>query len=696
MTDANLGVHVEAVARKLLGEPNPDQSTKHQLRFGTNGSIAVDIDGAKRGTWYNFEDETGGGVLDLIQRETGLANGEAFDWLRTELKIDIGQPETSRRWKHQADHEYQDSNGVVRYRVRRWLKPDRNKAFHQERADGRGGWIKGKGAMAGVPLVPYHLPELLAAVDAGRTILIPEGEKDVDNLRRLGFTATCNPGGAGKWLDHFAPYLRGADVVVIADNDAVGLSHAQQIAENLHRVAGRVRVLTMPAGTPDKQDISWLIEHGTTADQIRAMTAVLPDWEPPVEENAEISAFGQRQDSGWYDRAMTGSKGQVLSILANVLLALREDPAWNGVLAYDEMQAMVLLCKPVPRFGQQLVAAGYPRPLRDDDVTQIQEWFQIAGLPNVGKDVTHDAVDLRARECGFHPVRDYLNRLEWDGVERLRSWLHHYLGAENTPYTRGIGTMFLLSTVARIFEPGCKADYMLILEGPQGARKSSACAILGGDWFSDTLPENVASKDAAQHLRGKWIIEFSEMHALSKSETTALKAFITRPIERYRPSYGRKEVHEPRQCVFVGTTNKGQYLRDETGGRRFWPVEVAVVRPIDTDLLAETRDQLFAEAVHRYRVGERWWPDNAFEQEYIQPEQETRFEADAWESAIADYLNGQQRVMVLDVARTALGMETAKLGTGEQRRITAIMERLDWKRSSHRGLGGVRWWVRNV
>ncbi len=111
----------------------------------------------------------------------------------------------------------------------------------------------------------------------------------------------------------------------------------------------------MPAGTPDKQDISWLIEHGTTANQIRAMIAGLPDWEPPAEENAELSAFGQRQDAGWYDRAITGSKGQVLSILANVLLALREDPAWNGVLASDEMQAMVLLCKPVPRFGQQLV-----------------------------------------------------------------------------------------------------------------------------------------------------------------------------------------------------------------------------------------------------------------------------------------------------------------------------------------------------
>src|SRR5688572_6334783 len=125
MTDENIGVHIEAVARKLLGEPNPDKSTKHQLRFGNQGSMAVDIAGPKRGTWHDFEKKVGGGVLALIEREKGLANGEAFDWMRTELKIEIGDPEASSRLTHQADYEYQDSNGVVRYRVRRWRTSDR-------------------------------------------------------------------------------------------------------------------------------------------------------------------------------------------------------------------------------------------------------------------------------------------------------------------------------------------------------------------------------------------------------------------------------------------------------------------------------------------------------------------------------------------------------------------------------------------
>ena len=392
----------------------------------------------------------------------------------------------------------------------------------------------------------------------------------------------------------------------------------------------------------------------------------------------------------WISRAQSDRQGEPRPNLYNAMLALREDARVSDLFSYDEMLRASILCRPIPSGGMNAEKEPFqPRPVRDADVTALQELLQASGLEKLGRDAVHQAVDLRAYERRFHPVRDYLDELRWDGTPRLANWLATYLGAEDTQYHCRIGCMFLVAMVARIFEPGCEADYMPIFEGPQGTLKSTACRVLGGPWFSDNLPDiRTAGKDVAQHLNGKWLIEVAEMSALDKAEASALKAFVTRAVERYRPSYGRKEVIEPRQCVFIGTTNKAVYLRDETGGRRFWPVKIGI---IDIDGLTRDRDQLFAEAVHLYRRGCRWWPEAGFERQFIAPEQEARYEADAWEEEIKCFLKGKIKTTVLEVARDGLYIELPRIGTADQRRITAVLERLGWVRGK-RG-GTARWWV---
>jgi predicted P-loop ATPase len=385
----------------------------------------------------------------------------------------------------------------------------------------------------------------------------------------------------------------------------------------------------------------------------------------------------------WLKNCIFNNSGKPLAILANALTGLRA--VMPDTFAYDEMLNAPLLMQPLGN-----VDDFRPRPLTDIDVGLVQEHLQNLGLERISKDTMHQAVDVRAHERRFHPVRDYLNGLTWDGKPRVAGLFPVYFGAEATPYTERVGQMFLISMVARILDPGCKADHMPIIEGPQGELKSTACRVLGGAWFSDNLPDVTAGKDVSQHLRGKWLIEVSEMHAMNRAEATLLKAFLSRATERYRPSFGRREVIEPRQCIFVGTTNRDTYLRDETGGRRFWPIKAG---RIDIEALSRDRDQLFAEAVASYRAGVPWWPDKDFERQHIMSEQAQRYEADTWEETIGAFIEVRTKVTVGEVAREALRIDTARIGTADQRRIAAALEQLGWKRLPV-DWQGKRWWIK--
>lgn len=610
-----------AAARKLWGEPT--SKSEDEWRFGGKQGKSIKFSTLQ---WYDHTEKRGGYVVDLCER-AGIKGAN-------EQSTNSGA----------IAYDYKDEKNCLLYQVVR--QPGHK--FRQRKPDGHGGWIWN---LQGVRRVLYRLPELRAASPADGVCFVCEGEKDTDNLRKLDCVATTNSGGAGKWRDDYSNFFKDWDVVILPDNDGPGRNHGEQVWRALKGVAHSVRVLMLP-GLADKGDVSDWIAAGGTKAKLLELVELLPADEEPA------------QNTDWFAQFLLSRTGEPLPILANALTGLRNDVGLKDRLSYNEM-----LCQP-------MLSRSPPVPIGDHEITEIHEYLQRLALRRISRDNVMWAIYSHARKSPYHPLRDHLNQIAWDGQARLETWLAVYLGAENNIYNAHIGAMFLLSMVARVFKPGCKADYMMVLEGPQGKKKSMACAILAGDdYFSDHLPEIGQGKEVSQHLRGKWLIEISEMHAFNRAEATALKAFLSRTIERYRPPFHRIEVDEPRQCVFIGTSNKGQYLRDETGGRRFWPVKCG---DIYIDELVEDRDQLLAEAVHRFKDGEHWWPDADFEREHIQPQQQARFEFDAWFDAIKANLETStlREITVWEIAQ-GLGFENRKqLGTLDQRRIVACLQAL--------------------
>ena len=365
----------------------------------------------------------------------------------------------------------------------------------------------------------------------------------------------------------------------------------------------------------------------------------------------------------WADGLMLSKHGVPLGNLRNVLHALRNAPEWRGVLAYDEFAARAITTKPPPWSNQKV------EQWTDYHDTRTCEWFQdreiAAQIGVVGR-----GIQTVAREHPLHPVRNYLNAVTWDATPRLDIWLPTYLGVEDSQYVRAIGPRFLISAVARVCNPGCQVDHMLILEGPQGILKSSALQVLAGSWFTDRV-SRLGGKDSSMEVAGVWLIEMSELDALIKGTNSAIKSFVTHRHDRFRPPYGKHLVDQPRQCVFTGSINPtGGYLKDPTGARRFWPVTCGV---IDLQALVRDRDQLWAEAVVRLRAGAAWWLETPELEALATAEQAARFEVDAWAETVSNWLVGHDDVSVGEVLVGALGVPQESWSQTAQNRVAAIL-----------------------
>ena len=389
----------------------------------------------------------------------------------------------------------------------------------------------------------------------------------------------------------------------------------------------------------------------------------------------------QPADIDWLPELLWGEsrtgKQKLISHSENVIRILQLHPLWKGKIRKDEFRDRIIVVDPPwdryqrPHSAEQTWA--------DEDATRLQAWLRrefhrYQFDPSITE--CERSVDVVAAANGWHPVRQYLDGLVWDQTVRLPRFAATYLGAEQSAYTTNVTMWWLTSAVARIYEPGCKADHVLILEGNQGIGKSSILRALAGEWFSDT-PIDLNSKDAYAQIRGKWMVELAELDSLFKAESSRAKAFFSSPKDDYRPAYARREREQLRQCVFAGTVNGDKYLSDPTGNRRFWPVACG---KLDLAALKRDRDQLWAEVVWRYRNGGRWWPE-AEETKANEAEQDERTAADPWAEDLLAWIRrtGVQEATTGDLLTKALELSTKDKNRAAEIRVGIVMVReLKW------------------
>lgn len=600
----------------------------------------------------------------------------------------------------------------------------------------------------------YNLPAFAARPNA--QVIVVEGEKTAEAAQRLlpSTVVTCWQGGAkaaGKadWRP-----VSGRDVLIWPDADPEGLDAAQEAA-SLAQAAGavRVRIVRPPADVEKGWDLADAEAEGwTRADVVaharaeaREVTAApegtTPEPRPPEDERRRSDepspARDEERDNGQTTRPALRPERQekpqpdpehnprprpnlrlvtndggpsddwmrhlelnqhgvpVKKLMRNVIAYLSHHPDMVGCIAKNVFSSEIMLMRRPPwdHEGEHWT----PRAMMDADFVSAVAWLDRPRMDTNVSQVTNAVLQI-AHEHRFDPVRDYLNALKWDGVDRLhtgpdgQSWLNRYMGVKPTKsgIERAFGMRWLIAAVARNLTDspsGAKVDNMLVIEGRQGLRKSTALetlATLGGNrWFTSGVSD-VRSKDGLLQMQGCLIVEMDELAALGKSDVEKVKSFISTQQDDIRPPYGRRVEKLPRRFVLAGTMNpRGMgYLPDSTGNRRFWPVFAD--RPADIEALERDRDQLWAEAVCHYLGGEPWWLQGD-EVEHAEIEQRKRFQADPWADELDEWLAtlaGVDPFVTLKQAFQVLNLATYQRTAEAQSRVVNHLTQAGWVRAT--------------
>jgi hypothetical protein len=468
----------------------------------------------------------------------------------------------------------------------------------------------------------------------------------------------------------------------------------------LQKIASEVWAMNMPTGSPAINGPDDLLGSYDGDAKFRAiLEAAVRQDSPNIKLDSASATNGSPSPK---------EKKRPRAFLLNAVRAIATSPEWDGVVGFNRFSMRIVFQKSPP------FVAGHVEPGAewDDHADRLLTlWLQEKGVL-VGKNIAADAIEVVARCNSFHPIADYLNKLTWDGNPRLDWWLVTYLGAPSNEYIRAVGPRWMISGVARIYVPGAKVDSVLILKGPQGKRKSMALAELAGaEYFSDHISA-LGSKDSLQELLGIWIVEMAELASIRRTTLDQIKSFLTTRIDHFRPSYGRRVMNVPRSNIFAGSVNSTSFLEDETGARRFWPVTCG---EIDISALKRDRDQLWAEAVHRYRAGEPWWIGTEALSAVVEEIQEDHYVPGLWDELILPWLDAPfprkessrdgnslpiepftstpNITTVLEVLIHAVGKERDKINRADQMAVARCLSHAKWepKRSGNR-----RWYERTT
>jgi len=498
----------------------------------------------------------------------------------------------------------------------------------------------------------------------------------------LSTVAAFNSGNLLPVAEDFRRWRPQAALLIAGDNDEIAPldweSRGQgkpwknagrlSAARTAEKIAARYILPTFERGPhrdrTDFNDLAALEGEDMVKRQIGgAFRQIETDNEPEPEQQL-VATFDNIQDEQWRNEVPKTSQGSLdganvkgVSLFVQSHRLLKDRLRYNAFIKAIEVDGNEM---------QDLHVGEFRRIMHHDAF-------------KARKTDVEDEMAAEANRNQYDPLREYLAGLKWDGKPRVDGWMTKYLGVEDRPYSRTVGTKFLIGAAARALEPGCKLDTMLVLEGPQGAFKSTAIRYLfGNEFFVDNLPD-FHSKDSFQQLQGAWCIEVAELSALSKADVSDVKQFLSRLVDKFRPPYAKAPISVPRRTVFVGTVNPEDngYLRDSTGARRFWPV---VVQDVWLAGILRDRDQIWAEAVALYGRGEKWYLSDEDEVADAQTQQLARREVDAWEPVIREWLKlAGGKTTISAVLTEVIKMPMERQSSLHTRRVGAALRAIGWK-----------------